>query len=57
MAKSGPGFSKLLDSIAGLTGFYGSQPVKVEPVFEAQPAPKEEFEEEPVADEAAGGRT
>lgn len=56
VAKSGPGFSKLLDSIAGLTGFYGSQPVKVEPVFEAQPAPEEEFEEEfeeePVADEA-----
>lgn len=37
--KSSPGFSKLLDSIAGLTGFYGSQPVKVEPVVEpAEPA-------------------
>lgn len=31
-AKPAPGFSKLLDSLAGLTGFYGSQPVKVEPV-------------------------
>ena len=30
--KATPGFSKLLDSLAGLTGFYGSQPVKVEPV-------------------------
>jgi hypothetical protein len=53
VAKSGPGFSKLLDSIAGLTGFYGSQPVKVEPVIEAQPAVEEDFNEEPVADEAS----
>jgi len=30
--KAAPGFSKLLDSLAGLTGFYGSQPVKVDPV-------------------------
>jgi hypothetical protein len=52
VAKSGPGFSKLLDSIAGLTGFYGSQPVKVEPVFEAEPAVEEAFDEEPVADGA-----
>jgi len=52
VAKSGPGFSKLLDSIAGLTGFYGSQPVKVEPVVEAQPAAEDHFDEEPVADEA-----
>ena len=36
-AKAAPGFSKLLDSIAGLTGFYGSQPVKVEPVVEPEP--------------------
>lgn len=36
-ARAAPGFSKLLDSIAGLTGFYGSQPVKVEPVAEPQP--------------------
>jgi len=35
VAKAAPGFSKLLDSIAGLTGFYGSQPVKVEPVLES----------------------
>jgi hypothetical protein len=52
VAKSGPGFSKLLDSIAGLTGFYGSQPVKVEPIIEAQPAEEEDFNEEPAADEA-----
>ena len=47
--KAAPGFSKLLDSLAGLTGFYGSQPVKVEPVIdhtdppEADEAPVEEF--------------
>jgi hypothetical protein len=62
--KSSPGFSKLLDSIAGLTGFYGSQPVKVEPVVDApEPSseavaedlakeqPVEEAAEEPVAEE------
>ena len=62
VAKAAPGFSKLLDSIAGLTGFYGSQPVKVEPVMPAMP----EFEEagpqleeaeadieEPIAEETA----
>ena len=47
MAKAAPGFSKLLDSLAGLTGFYGSQPVKVDPVIEpdfgGEPA-----EEEPI---------
>ena len=48
-AKAGPGFSKLLDSIAGLTGFYGSQPVKVEPVIDAELEPNEEA----VAEEAA----
>ena len=61
VAKAAPGFSKLLDSIAGLRGFYGSQPVKVEPVMPAMP----EFEEagpqleeaeadieEPIAEEA-----
>ena len=48
-AKAAPGFSKLLDSIAGLTGFYGSQPVKVEPVIDAEPEP-ESFEEEPVVE-------
>ena len=52
VAKSGPGFSKLLDSIAGLTGFYGSQPVKVEPVIEPQPAVEEEADELSVAEEA-----
>ena len=49
VAKAGPGFSKLLDSIAGLTGFYGSQPVKVEPVIDAELEPNEEA----VAEEAA----
>jgi hypothetical protein len=44
VAKAAPGFSKLLDSIAGLTGFYGSQPVKVEPVIDASP----EADDEPV---------
>jgi len=48
VAKAAPGFSKLLDSIAGLTGFYGSQPVKVEPVIEAP----EEAEEQPVEEAA-----
>jgi hypothetical protein len=48
VAKAAPGFSKLLDSIAGLTGFYGSQPVKVEPVIEEEPEAQE-----PVADQSA----
>jgi hypothetical protein len=57
-SKSGPGFSKLLDSIAGLTGFYGSQPVKVAPVIESYPEPEEETvapiaAEEPVVEEPA----
>jgi hypothetical protein len=55
VAKAAPGFSKLLDSIAGLTGFYGSQPVKVEPVIDEEPAeetvPQKPVAEEPVADE------
>ena len=51
VAKAAPGFSKLLDSIAGLTGFYGSQPVKVEPVIEPEPASEELQAQEPVADE------
>jgi hypothetical protein len=42
VAKAAPGFSKLLDSLAGLTGFYGSQPVKVDPVIET-----EKLDEEP----------
>ena len=53
VAKAAPGFSKLLDSIAGLTGFYGSQPVKVEPLFETASEPVEEsIVEEPAADES-----
>ena len=54
VAKAAPGFSKLLDSIAGLTGFYGSQPVKVEPVAEEEieePVAEEPVAEEPVAEE------
>ena len=53
VAKAAPGFAKLLDSIAGLTGFYGSQPVKVEPVVERaeEPAPEAPADEEPVAEE------
>ena len=46
VSKAAPGFSKLLDSLAGLTGFYGSQPVKVDPVVY-------EPEEEPVVEEVA----
>jgi hypothetical protein len=48
-AKAAPGFSKLLDSLAGLTGFYGSQPVKVDPITETE-EPVEELVEEPVAE-------
>lgn len=52
VAKAAPGFSKLLDSIAGLTGFYGSNPVKVEPVFrESSPEALDEAEAAPQADE------
>ena len=54
MAKAAPGFSKLFDSIAGLTGFYGSQPVRVEPVVEPEPVEEEPVEaeiEEPVEEE------
>ncbi len=67
VAKAAPGFSKLFDSLAGLTGFYGSQPVKVEPVAEPddaaepldeepaeQPAVAEEPDDEPVAENAPG---
>ena len=56
VAKAAPGFSKLLDSIAGLTGFYGSQPVKVEPVAEEEieePVAEESVAEEPVAEAVA----
>jgi hypothetical protein len=50
-AKAAPGFSKLLDSIAGLTGFYGSQPVKVEPVIDSELEPSEEAAPEETAEE------
>ena len=46
--KAAPGFSKLLDSLAGLTGFYGSQPVRVEPVIDHAEPP--EPDEAPVED-------
>ncbi|NUR45673.1 MAG: hypothetical protein HOP91_05895 [Sphingomonas sp.] len=49
--KSAPGFSKLFDSLAGLTGFH-AQSVKVEPVIE-EPAAEEAVEEEPVEEAAA----
>jgi hypothetical protein len=52
VAKAAPGFSKLLDSLAGLTGFYGSQPVKVEPVIEPEAEAEEDtFEEQPTVEE------
>ena len=51
VAKAAPGFSKLLDSIAGLTGFYGSQPVKVQPLVEEVEERQEEPAEEPAAEE------
>ncbi|HEV2595485.1 MAG TPA: hypothetical protein VGU01_09835 [Sphingomicrobium sp.] len=42
-AKAAPGFSKLLDSLAGLTGFYGSHPVRVEAMVEpSEPAIEQE---------------
>jgi outer membrane biosynthesis protein TonB len=44
--KAAPGFSKLFDSLAGLTGFH-AQSVKVEPVV-AQPTAQEPIEDEPV---------
>jgi hypothetical protein len=59
VAKAAPGFSKLFDSLAGLTGFYGSQPVRVEPVTDSEPEQAEEpvnaepVEEAPVAEEPA----
>jgi hypothetical protein len=51
-AKAAPGFSKLFDSLAGLTGFH-AQSVKVEPVI-AEPAEQApEIAEESVEDLAA----
>jgi len=54
VAKAAPGFSKLLDSLAGLTGFYGSQPVKVEPVIgdAEEPAVEEPVIDEPAVEES-----
>jgi hypothetical protein len=68
VSKPAPGFSKLLDSIAGLTGFYGSQPVKVEPVIDdgeeaveelvVEELPAEEtVAEQPSADEPVAEET
>ena len=52
VAKAAPGFSKLFDSLAGLTGFY-AQGVKVEPVVPVDEKPaKKAKAEEPVAEEA-----
>jgi hypothetical protein len=45
--KAAPGFSKLIDSLAELTGFYGSH-AKVEPTLPAAPGPKPAA---PLADE------
>ena len=51
--RSTPGFAKLFDSLAGLTGFYGSEPVKVEPVIPAtDPVDPQPVDELP-AEEAA----
>jgi hypothetical protein len=49
VAKAAPGFSKLFDSLAGLTGFY-SQPVKVEPVIDFDADAEDQADEAP-ADE------
>jgi hypothetical protein len=50
-AKAAPGFSKLFDSLAGLTGFH-AQSVKVEPVLPEPVAQEELPETEPVDDVA-----
>jgi hypothetical protein len=45
-AGKAPGFSKLLDSLAGLAGFYGSSSIKVDPSLPpAAPAAEEPVEE------------
>jgi hypothetical protein len=50
-AKSAPGFAKLFDSLAGLAGFYGSEPVKAEPVVPAaEPADEQPVDEQPLAE-------
>ena len=51
-----PGFAKLFDSIVGLTNFYGSQPVRVDPVLaDEEPTPVEEqfLDDEPPAEAVA----
>ena len=45
-SKAAPGFSKLIDSLAGLTGFYGSH-AKAEPTLPPAPAVEAEVEPEP----------
>ena len=50
-AKGVPGFAKLFDSLAGLTGFYGSQPVKLEPVIDEAAAGEEPADGAPTAEE------
>lgn len=50
-AKTVPGFTKLFDSLVGLTNFYGSEPVKVEPVIDPAPVAEEQVAEHPVADQ------
>jgi hypothetical protein len=56
VAKAAPGFTKLFDSLAGLTGFY-AQGVKVEPVMPAAEAaadpPEAEAEDETVTEAVA----
>jgi hypothetical protein len=43
-----PGFSKLMDSLASLGGFYGTQSVKADPKLSSAPAEEAtDFEEEP----------
>jgi hypothetical protein len=49
-AKSGPGFSKLLEGFASLTGFYG-QGVQVDPVIDVNAPAEEPSIEEPPAEE------
>ena len=49
--KAAPGFSKLFDSLAGLTGFH-AQSVKVEPVI-AEPSVEQPVDEQPVEEAAA----
>src|SRR5437868_2380946 len=55
-AKAAPGFSKLFDSLAGLTGFH-AQSVKVEPVLpetvaaDEEPAEEQAVEQEPAVEE------